>query len=58
LRPLSINNTKDKIVQAGVASLLEAIFKIKFLDSSDGFRPKRSTHTGLSTLGAIRSRYV
>lgn len=47
LRPLGIPTIQDRIVQAGVAMLLEAIYEPIFRKCSHGFRPKRSTITAL-----------
>ena len=57
LRPLGISSPRDKIVQAGLASILEAIWEPKFLKTSHGFRPNRSTHTALRDLYLAGSRY-
>jgi len=50
MRPLGIPTVEDKIVQMGVAKILEAIFEVDFLDVSFGFRPKRSCHNALDVL--------
>jgi group II intron reverse transcriptase/maturase len=47
LRPLGIPASRDKIVQAGVALILEALYEPIFRDCSHGFRPQRSTITAL-----------
>lgn len=47
LRPLSVGNPREKIVQKAIQLLLTAIFEENFLDVSHGFRPLRSTHTAL-----------
>lgn len=41
LRPLGIPCTEEKIVQAGVAKILTAIYEADFLDCSYGYRPNR-----------------
>ena len=46
-RPLGIPAVEDKIVQMGIAKILEAIFEPEFVDTSYGFRPKRSCHQAL-----------
>jgi RNA-directed DNA polymerase len=46
-RPLGIPSSRDKIVQAAVTLILEAIYEPVFRDSVHGFRPKRSTITAL-----------
>ena len=47
LRPLGIPTSRDKIVQAGVALILEALYEPIFRGCSHGFRPGRSTITAL-----------
>ncbi len=47
LRPLGIPSSRDKVVQAGVALILEAIYEPIFRKSSHGFRPEHSTITAL-----------
>jgi RNA-directed DNA polymerase len=42
-RPLGIPTLRDRIVQAAVAQVLEAIYEPIFRNSSYGFRPQRST---------------
>jgi len=49
-RPLGIPCVEDRLVQRGVARILEAIFEADFLECSHGFRPKRSPHTALCEL--------
>ena len=49
-RPLGIPAVEDKIVQMGIAKILQAIFEVDFLDFSYGFRPKRNCHQALETL--------
>jgi len=59
LRPLGIPATEDKIVQKGIARILEAIYENDFLDFSYGFRPKRSCHNAIAKLqGTILAKYV
>ena len=41
---------EDKIVQKGVARILEAIYERDFLDCSYGFRPNRSCHQALNVV--------
>jgi RNA-directed DNA polymerase len=50
LRPLSIPTVRDRVVQAAVKIVLEAIFEADFLECSFGFRPRRSTHDALQVL--------
>lgn len=47
LRPLGIPTSRDRIVQAGVALILEALYEPLFRPCSHGFRPDRSTITAL-----------
>lgn len=49
-RPLGINSPREKIVQKALTVILEQIWETKFLDSSHGFRPRRSVHTALHSL--------
>jgi RNA-directed DNA polymerase len=42
-RPLGIPTIRDRVVQAAVAQVLEAIYEPIFRDCSYGFRPERST---------------
>lgn len=47
LRPLGIPTSRDKVVQAAVALILEALYEPLFRECSHGFRPGRSTITAL-----------
>jgi group II intron reverse transcriptase/maturase len=47
-RPLGIPTFGDKLVQEAIRQILEAIYEPIFLNTSHGFRPKRSCHTALS----------
>ena len=49
-RPLGLPALEDKIVQKGVARILEAIYEQDFLDCSHGFRRGRSAHGALDAL--------
>lgn len=49
-RPLGIPSVEDKVVQMGIARILEAIYEADFLECSYGFRPNRSCHDALSSL--------
>lgn len=53
MRPLGIPAVEDKIVQRGIAQVLEAIYENDFLDFSYGFRPHRSCHQALKALDHI-----
>lgn len=58
-RPLGIPEHEDKIVQKGMAPVLNAIYENDFLDCSFGFRPKRNCHDALKILNVyIERRYV
>jgi RNA-directed DNA polymerase len=50
-RPLGISNLEDKIVEEAVKRVLEPIYESVFEESSYGYRPGRSPHTCLDTLG-------
>jgi RNA-directed DNA polymerase len=50
LRPLGIPCLEDKLVQAGLVAILEAIYEQDFVDDSYGFRPGRSCHDALRAL--------
>ena len=49
-RPLGISCIEDKIVQEMTRRILEAIYEPEFIDTSYGFRPKRSCHDALRQL--------
>ena len=49
-RPLGLPSLEDKIVQKGIAWVLEAIYEADFLDCSWGFRPNRGCHQALDVL--------
>jgi RNA-directed DNA polymerase len=49
-RPLGIPNVRDRVVQKAAMLVLEPIFEADFLDSSYGFRPKRSAHDALNVI--------
>ena len=58
-RPLGLPALEDKIVQKGIARILEAIYEADFLDSSYGFRPKRSCHQAINAVDkAIMSKPI
>ena len=50
VRMLGIPTVEDRLVQAAVARLLNAVFEPVFLDCSYGFRPGKSAHQALKTL--------
>lgn len=49
-RPLGILVLEDKIVQRGAVRILSAVYEQDFLDSSYGFREKRSGHDALKAI--------
>ena len=49
-RPLGIPTLEDKLVQAGLVKILQAIYEEDFIDDSYGFRPKRNCHDALRAL--------
>jgi len=51
-RPLGIASLEDKIVQRGVAEVLNAVYEADFLGFSYGFRPGRGPHDALDALTA------
>lgn len=58
-RPLGIPEHEDKIVQRGMAKILNAIYEPLFLDCSFGFRPNRNCHDALKILNVyIEKRYT
>lgn len=58
-RPLGIPAYEDKIVQRGIAKILNAIYEKDFLDSSFGFRSERNCHDALKILNVyIERRYT
>ncbi|MBU0909326.1 MAG: reverse transcriptase [Proteobacteria bacterium] len=49
-RPLGIPALEDKLVQAGLVRILEAVYEGDFIDDSYGFRPGRGCHDALRAL--------
>lgn len=49
-RPLGIPALEDKLVQAGLVRILEAIYEGNFIEDSYGFRPGRGCHDALRSL--------
>ena len=49
-RPIGISSMEDKVVQAALREVLEAVYEPVFLDVSFGFRPGRSAHNALRAL--------
>jgi len=50
MRPLGIPATQDKLMQLGVARILQAIYEQEFLPVSYGYRPNRSAHDAVFEL--------
>jgi RNA-directed DNA polymerase len=55
-RPLGLPALEDKIVQKGIAQILEAICEPLFLDCSYGFRPNRNCHQALNVVDKTMMR--
>lgn len=53
LRPLGILAYEDKLVQAALSKILNAIYEADFLECSFGFRPNRGCHDALKVLNHI-----
>lgn len=49
-RPLGIPALEDKLAQAGLVRILEAIYEGDFIEDSYGFRPGRGCHDALRSL--------
>lgn len=52
-RPLGIPTVEDKMVQLCVTRILESIYEQDFIETSYGFRAKRSAHDALDTLDKV-----
>ena len=52
-RPLNIYCYEDKLVQAALKKVLEAVFEPMFYDEMMGFRPKRSCHKAIGLLNRM-----
>ena len=52
-RPLGISALENKIVERGIAWILQSIYEEDFLDCSYGFRPKRNAHQALKKLNDL-----
>lgn len=50
VRPIGIPSFEDKVLQRGVAMILEPIYEQEFLDCSYGFRPGRLAHQALESI--------
>ena len=54
-RALGIACVEDKLVQRAMVMILEQIYEVDFYDFSYGYRPRKSCHQALATLGGIIS---
>jgi RNA-directed DNA polymerase len=52
-RPLGIPAIESKIVEKGIARILNCIYEQDFLDSSYGFRPERNCHQALKRVDEL-----
>lgn len=52
-RPLGIPAYEDRLVQAAMTKILEAIYEQEFLNCSFGFRPNRGSHDAIKALNVI-----
>jgi len=50
MRPLSVPNWSDKLMQEVIRMILEAYYEPQFRNNSHGFRPRRSCHTALQQI--------
>jgi len=58
-RPLGILCFEDKLVEVSLVRVLEQIYEADFIESSYGYRPKRTQHQALDQLGrTIQQRPV
>ena len=46
-RPLGIPTIRDRVVQMAVKMMIEPVFEADFVETSYGFRPKRSAHDAI-----------
>jgi retron-type reverse transcriptase len=49
-RPLTISNSRDKIVQQAMKMVFEEIYENQFFNMSHGFRPSRGCHSALEQI--------
>ncbi len=49
-RPLGIQTIESKIVESGIAQILQSIYEMDFLECSYGFRPNKSAHQALKAI--------
>jgi RNA-directed DNA polymerase len=50
-RPLGLPTVDDKLVQQGVSQILQSIWEQDFLPNSYGYRPNKSAHQAVHSLG-------
>jgi group II intron reverse transcriptase/maturase len=55
-RPLGVSAIENKIVEKGIATILQCIYEQDFYDISYGFRPKRNCHQALNELDDLIMR--
>lgn len=55
-RPLGIPAYEDKLVQAALAKIMNAVYENDFLECSFGFRPNRGCHDALKVLDKILNK--
>lgn len=58
VRKIGIPTVEDRLLQAAVARLLNALYEPLFLECSYGFRPKRSAHHALSKVRNIIMKFT
>jgi RNA-directed DNA polymerase len=56
MRPLGIPVLEDKLVQAGLSRILQAVYEQDFIADSYGFRPERNCHGALRALSQTAER--
>ena len=50
LRPIGIGCIRDRVVQTAIKEIIEPIFEADFIESSHGFRPKRSAKNAIAEI--------
>jgi group II intron reverse transcriptase/maturase len=55
-RPLGIPTVADRVVMAAAKIVLEPVFEADFVESSFGFRPKRSAHMAIEAIRVSANR--
>ena len=54
-RPLGIPTIRDRIVQQALKNVIEPIFEAEFLDSSFGYRPRKSAKQAIEQIERVRN---